>query len=177
MEMIYRIIKYITFPGAVFKAFLEHLTCRLYEIPAEDIRSLQPNELCGHIEHELVKGRKSFGVCFVPFIIALLSGLIIIAPATFNIIYLGDYNVVSFFLLYFGISILTNMFPLMEDAYSMWESLYSADATAKTYSKILLAIPAAIIYVGALLERFGITFLTSIAFAFGLPYMVASFIG
>lgn len=174
MELIYKIVKYITFPGAVFKAFLEHLTCRLYEIPAEDIRSMQPNELCGHIEHELVRGRKSFGVCFLPFILALISGLVVIAPATMSIMYIGEYNLVSILLLYFGISILTNMFPLMEDAYSMWESLYEEGSTAKKSSKILLAIPAGIIYAGALLERFGITFLTSIAFSFGLPYMIAN---
>ncbi|MEG0978566.1 MAG: hypothetical protein RR911_07080 [Oscillospiraceae bacterium] len=176
MEMIYKIIKYITFPGAIFKAFLEHLTCRMYEIPAEDIRALQPNELCGHIEHELVKGRKSFAMCFMPFILSLLSGLIIITPAALNVMYIGDYNLISILLLYFGISILTNMFPMMEDAYSMWESLYEEGATAKKSSKILLAIPAGIIYAGAILENFGITFLTSIAFSFGLPHIIAAFI-
>lgn len=177
MELIYTIVKYITFPGAVFKAFLEHLTCRLYDIPVEDIRSLQPNELCGHIEHEMVKGRKSFGVCFMPFILSLICGLLIIAPATINVFYFGKYNVISIFLLYFGISLFTNMFPMMEDVYSMWESLYGEESTASMLSKIFLAIPAGIMYAGALLENFGITFLTSIAFAFGLPYIIASFVG
>ncbi len=176
MEMIYTIVKYITFPGAVFKAFLEHLTCRIYEIPVEDIRSLQPNELCGHIEHELVKGRKSFGMCFLPFLLSLLSGLLVITPAAINIIYLGQYNFISIFLFYFGISFLTNMFPMVEDAYSMWESLYGKESTAKKSSKILLAIPASILYIGSLLENFGITFLTSIAFAFWLPHIIETFI-
>lgn len=175
MELIYKIIKYITFPGAVYKAFLEHLTCKLYEVPVEDIRILQPNELCGHIEHELTKGRKSFGICFLPFILSLLSGLIIITPAALSIIYIGNYNLISFFLLYFGISVLTNMFPLMEDAYAMWESLYGKDSTARKSSKILLAIPALILYVGALLENFGITFITSIAFALALPQIISWF--
>ncbi|MFY9198829.1 MAG: hypothetical protein WBK75_01050 [Acutalibacteraceae bacterium] len=176
MEMIYTAIKYITFPGAVFKAFLEHLTCRLYEVPVEDIRSLQPNELCGHIEHELVRGRKSFGVCFLPFILSLICGLLVLTPAAINIIYLGQYNIISIFLMYFGISLLTNMFPMVEDVYSMWESLYGQGSTAKKSSKILLAIPATIMYIGALLENFGITFLTSILFAFVLPNIIASFI-
>ena len=51
-------------------------------------------------------------------------------------------------LLYVGVSFLTNAFPLVEDALNMWSELFSDES--KGVSKVLLAIPAAVMYCGAL---------------------------
>lgn len=174
MELVYRILKYITFPGAILKGIFEHLTCRIYKVPVEDIRSIQPNELCGHIEHEIIKGRGSFGMCFLPFILNLICSLLVLTPATISVVYLEDNNAFSVILMYFGFSFLANIMPLMEDAISMWESLYGQDGSKNMTSKVFLAIPAAILYAGAWLDKFGITFLLSIAFTIALPFIVQS---
>lgn len=178
MELIYRIIKYLTFPGAILKGAFEHLTCRIYKVPVEDIKSMQANELCGHVEHEIVKRKGSFAMCFIPFLFNFLCAIIVLIPATICIVYLNIVNAFSIILMYFGISFLSNLFPLMEDAISMWEGLYSKeDSTPNITSKVLLAIPAAILYAGAWLEKYSISFLIAIGLSTALPYIVAAIIG
>lgn len=173
MDMIYFVIKMITIPGTFVKAFCEQFACKIYEIPVEFPTYIQRNQLCGHVEHELAKDKGSFGVCFIPHILTLISGLVTIIPGAIGIIYLSRIDVVSVILLYFGISILSNTFPLMEDATLMWEKLYDKDSNAKQISKIGLFIPAVIMYYGSRLEYLGVTFITSIAFAFCIPQLVA----
>lgn len=173
MGIIYYIIKIITWPGTLLKAFMEHLTCRVYEIPVEYAKYMQKNELCGHIEHMLAPHKGSFGLCFLPHFISLICGFIFVLSSSINIIYLGKSNLFSWIFIYLGISCLTNCFPLLEDAIHMWDNLYGENSEAKTVSKILLAPFAAVMYIGAHLEKYGLTLLTSIAFAYALPYLLA----
>lgn len=173
MGIIYYIIKIITWPGTLLKAFMEHLTCRVYEIPVEYAKYMQKNELCGHIEHMLAPRKGSFGLCFLPHFISLICGFIFVLSSSINIIYLGKSNLFSWIFIYLGISCFTNCFPLLEDAIHMWDNLYGENSEAKTVSKILLAPFAAVMYIGARLEKYGLTLLTSIAFAYALPYLLA----
>lgn len=173
MGLIYFIIKILTFPGTMFKAFMEHLACRMFGVPVEYSKYIQKNELCGHVEHMLSEKKGSFGICFMPHIVMLFCGLCFIIPSSMNLFYLGKQNLFSYIFIYFGLSFLMNCFPLVEDAVNMWEHLFGKESNSKLVSKIFLAIPAAIMYAGAYLEKYCITFFTSIAFAYGLPYLIA----
>lgn len=175
MVTLYEILKMITFPGALLKGFLEHLFCRIFKIPVEYSDYMQRNELCGHVEHLLTPHKGSFAICFGPHIIMGLLGCFIAFPGAMGLFYIGSFNWLSVILLYVGISFLMNAFPLVEDALNMWSELYSSDS--KGISKVLLAIPAAIMYCGAYLERYCVTLLTSCAFAYFLPWIVAFFVG
>lgn len=175
MVILYEILKILTFPGALLKGFLEHLFCRIYKVPVEYSDYMQRNELCGHVEHLLAPHKGSFGICFGPHLIMLLLGLIVTFPASVNLFYLGTFSWLSVILLYVGVSFLFNCFPLVEDALNMWEELFS-DAS-KPASKVLLAVPAAVMYAGAYLERYCVSFLTTLAFAYVLPWIVAWIIG
>ena len=176
MGVIYYIIKFIAFPGTLFKAFLEQLVCRMYEIPVEYVKYMRRNEMCGHIDHLLAEKKGSFGICFLPHIIMLIFGLSFLIPSTMNLFYLGKTNIFSVIFVYLGISFLVNCFPLIEDAINMWDKLYGEDSSSKLIVKILLAVPAAIMYAGAYLERYCVSLITSIAFAYGLPYIMAGII-
>lgn len=173
MEVVYAIIKIITFPGTILKGFFEQLACRIYKIPVTNNDYIQTNELCGHVEHDLVRGKKSFAVCFLPFILNLLAGLAITTPATVLIFYIDKssvvFSIIAYFAAYLGISLLVNMFPLIEDSLSMWESLYGKESTATMVSKILLAPFAVILLCGSYLERYCITLITSLILAYYLP--------
>lgn len=175
MVIVYEIIKFLTFPGALLKGFLEHLFCRIYRVPVEYSDYMQRNELCGHVEHLLAPHKGSFGICFGPHLIMLLLGLVISFPGAMDLFYLGTFNWLSVILLYVGISFLTNAFPLVEDALNMWGELFSAES--KTVSKVLLAVPAAIMYAGAYLEKYGLTLLTGAACAYVLPWLLALLVG
>ena len=175
MVILYEIIKILTFPGALLKGFLEHLFCRIYKVPVEYSDYMQRNELCGHVEHLLAPKKGSFGICFGPHLIMLILGLVIAFPGAMQLFYIGTFSWLSVILLYVGVSFLVNCFPLVEDALNMWEHLFSAES--KPVSKVLLAVPAAVMYAGAYLERYCVTLLTGLAFAYVLPWIVAWIVG
>ncbi len=174
MGLMYFILKIVSFPGTMFKAFMEHLACRMYGVPVEFSKYIQKNELCGHVEHLLAPKRGSFGICFLPHIVTLICGIAFTVPAAMNLFYLGKVNVFSCIFIYMGLSFLMNLFPMIEDAVNMWENLFSKDT--KIVLKIFLAVPAAVMYAGAYLERYCVTLLTTLGFAYGVPYFIALFI-
>lgn len=184
MKIVYLIVKYITIVGTFLQAFFEHLTCRLYGVLIEDGRYLRSNEMCGHIEHELLKKRSTiFGVCFFPFLFNLLFGLVLTGVGSMNIFCLGEFftstgmvHFANFLFLWVGISCLTNLFPQMEDALALKEALYGKDSHLNIVLKILAAPIFAILYAGAYLQQWGVTLLTSIGFSFLMPLIFRSFL-
>lgn len=176
MGTITLILKILTFPGSLTKAFLEQVACRLFNIPVEFSKYFQKNELCGHIEHLLAPKKGSFGVCFFPHIIMLILSLAFSIPSAMNLVYLGKVNWFGVLFFYLGISCLMNLFPLIEDATNMWEQLFGEESESKLIVKILLAVPAAIMYAGSYVEHYFASILTSLGFYYAIPYIVAIFI-
>jgi len=176
MVTLYWILKYITFPGSLLKGFLEHLFCRIYKIPVEYGEYMQRNELCGHVEHSLAPKKGSFALCFGPHILMLLCGLVTLFPASIGLFYLGVLTPANVILLYIGTCFLFNCFPLYEDALNMWDHLFGEHSTAKGASRVFLSIPAVILRAGAWLEQYGISFLTTLVFAYFLAFIVARFL-
>lgn len=182
MNVIYLIVKYITVPATYMKAFLEHMTLRIYEVLIEDGRYLRANEMCGHIEHEFIKKRSvSFGVCFFPFLFNLIFGIVFISVGALNVYYLGEFfaksgnvKIINFIFLWLGISFLTNLFPQLEDAITLKELIYGGNSNL--FVKIIAAPVFAVLYCGAYLEKWGVTFLTSIAFSFAVPSIYSAFL-
>ncbi|MDE5993935.1 MAG: hypothetical protein K2G60_00305 [Oscillospiraceae bacterium] len=176
MRIIYVIVKLLTFPGAMTHAFFEHMSCRICKVLVDDARTLRTDEMLSHIEHELVKRRgASFDICFIPFLFNLFFGITILSSASVAVLYLGSYkNALLWFLLYMGIAFLTNLFPQMEDILMLKENIYNSKTNIVL--KILASPFYAVFYIGAQLERFGLTLLTSIGFAFVLPYILGLFI-
>lgn len=181
MSILYVIVKYITVVGTFMKAFFEHMTMRIYEVLVEDGRYLRPNEMCGHIEHEIIKKRSvSFGVCFFPFLFNLILGLMFVCVGAMNIYYVGEFfsstgvvKIVNFLFLWLGISMLTNLFPQVEDAITLKELIYKKKTNI--FVKIIAAPIFAILYCGAYLEKWGVTLLTSVGFSLAVPYIIGSF--
>lgn len=179
MKIIYVISKYVTFPGSFSKGFLEHVVCRLLgvNIYAAD-KYVSRNELSGHVAVLPPKGvLKSFFVCFLPGLLNFLIGaagyfcslfMLGLLGVGFNDAFSGLRLPLFFvycFFLWFGGSFMCNLFPYIEDAQHMWQTLYSAESKAGAFAKIVLFIPAAIIFVGSYLEKYGITLVVNIALA------------
>lgn len=182
MKIVYLIVKYVTVVGTFLQAFFEHLTCRMYEILIEDGRYLRANEMCGHVEHEFIRRRgAAFGICFFPFLFNLLFGLALTSVGAMNIYSLGEFftitgapHLLNFLFLWVGISCLTNLFPQVEDALVLKELIYKGKTNI--FLKILAAPIFAILYVGAYLQKWGVTLLTSVAFSFAIPMIFRSFL-
>lgn len=180
MTTVYVIVKYLTFPGAILHSFFEHVCCRWFKIMVDDARPIQANEMAGHVDHELVKRKgPSFDFCFIPFLFNFLIGLFTMAYATVTIYYFKRFTeLFSWICLYIGISCLTNLFPQIEDVMMIKENFYIKKNGKKkgTVSKVLIAPFYAILYVGAKLEKLGLTLLTSIAFSFAVPSIFGLFV-
>ena len=164
MTTLYVIIKYFTIVGTFTKAFFEHLSCRIYEVLIEDGRYLAPTEMCGHVEH-----------------FNLILGLVFTSVGALNVLHLGEFftasgkiNILNYVFLWLGISFLTNLFPQMEDALTLKELIYNKETNL--FVKIIAAPIFAILYCGAKLERYGLTLITSILFAFVLPSIYGLFL-
>lgn len=165
MTTLYIITRFITCPGAMIRAFIEQLICRTHKTAVEDNRYLRKDELCSHVEHEFMpKAGSAFEICFVPMLIQLVLAFIVAAPASFNLLYLGSFSFPTGLLdvacLWVGFSLLVNCFPSIEDAMNMIDKLYHGEANI--FQKIIFAVGAGICYVGAYLERYCLTFLSSL---------------
>lgn len=162
MTVLYIIGRIITIPGAYLKAFCEHLVCRILGIPTGEPRYLRLDEMLGHIEHDLPSGAgKNFLFCALSGIINTLLGLPMLLTGTLGLFYLGvgyagDEKSPVFWvyliMLYFGIALLSNIFPLAEDALYTWSLVF--DEKTPLITKVLLAVPCAVLVGGAYLERY-----------------------
>ena len=176
MRIIYVIIKALTLPGAMLHAFFEHLCCRTSKIMIDDERVVRFDEMMSHVDHDLVKRKgASFDICFIPFFFSLVLGSMILMYGSTSIIYFGRLaDIFGWICLYLGISVLTNLFPQIEDVMMLKENYFTADE--KKITKVFLAPLYGIFWLGARLEKFGLTLLTSIGFAFLMPYILGLFV-
>lgn len=154
------IIKLITFPGAFLHMFWEQLTCNLYDARVEQTMAVQLNEMCGHVEHDFMKTRgEQFLVCFLPFLFNLLLGALLSGTAIAKLFVLGEETAVFYIMLWTGGSLLTNLFPLIEDAMKLWERIFFDETPVSV--KILYAPICAVLYGGAYLNTYGVTLFTT----------------
>lgn len=177
MTAVYIVIKYLTFPGTILHAFFEHMCCRWFKILVDDARVIQPTEIIGHVDHELVKRKgPSFDICFIPFLFNLLVGVLTMSYATITIFYMKRLSeAFSWICLYLGVSCLTNLFPQIEDVMMIKENFFN-NGKKGIVTKILIAPIYAILWLGARLERWCVTLFTSVAFAFVLPMILGLFL-
>lgn len=166
MTGLYIFFKYLTAPGALVRGMWEQTVCRFSKVPVEDNRYLRGDEMSSHIEHELMpSARSAFAMCFVPFFFSMLGAFIFgLIPTTmllwlqFRGLALGISCAVSY---WFAFSLFCNAFPLIEDAMHMMDKVYHS---GNILQKIFYAPGAAIVYAGAYLEKYCITFLLAIVF-------------
>ncbi len=175
MSMLYVLGKAFNLPGAYLKTFWEHLVCRVLGLPIETEDYLTFDERLGHVEHEFPETLpKAFLLCWLPGLFNRIIGVPMFIAGAVNILYLGvrpldvqtgeRVGVFYFYLilLYLGIAFLTNVFPLVEDAMLLWEKLYGKESNAKMIWKILLFIPASVMYGGAYAEQYSGTVILAV---------------
>ena len=164
MTALYIASKIITFPGAYIKGFWEHLTCKLLGVPVETSAYLRLDEACGHALHGFAqKGWPAYLIATGPAFMNFNIGLWIFLAGFMNLKFLGLTPVDSvglfifyIFMTYLGISMLCNVFPLVEDAMNLYELLYK-QKKGNAVGRILAFIPSVIAYAGAYLEKYCIT--------------------
>ena len=174
MSGLYILTRYLTFPGALVRALWEQIVCRIAGVPMEDTRALRRDELCSHIEHELMpRSRGAFAVCFVPaFFNALLAFLLAIGPVlglfVFQMTGIAG-MIVNIFAYWFAFSLYVNSYPSVEDALNMRHKVYREGTILQ---KIVYTPGFIFLFLGAYLERYCITFLLALA---GMILLIVKF--
>lgn len=171
MTKLYIASKYVAFIGAYLRGFWEHLTCRVLRLPIEAPGYLRIDEACGHVEHAMAqKGFAAYLMATGPGFMNLATGLPIFTAGFFNLKYMGITrfdSVASFCLyvamVYVGISMLCNVFPLVEDAMNLYGALY-LQKKGVAVGRILAFIPSVVSYAGAYAEKYCLTLLFWIIF-------------
>ncbi len=174
MSTVYVITRYITFFGAYLRTFWEHVACRLCNVGAEDIRAFKNGEMCGHVEHEIVKKTShSFLICWLPFTMNFFLGCMLLLTGSYKLIYIGQNDsLINYAMFWLGLSCLANCAPSFEDVVTFKENLYSGDNFTH---KLVLSPFFGVFYAMSFVERFGITLLLSIGFSIAFPYMFSVF--
>lgn len=171
MTALYIASKILTFPGAYIKGFWEQLTCKLLGLPVEVPGYLRIDEACGHVEHALPKkGFAAYLIATGPAFMNFNIGFWIFLAGFLNLRFMGitPNDSLGLFIMYVvmtyvGISMLCNVFPLVEDAMNLYELLYK-QKKGNVVGRIFAFIPAVITYAGAYLEKYCITVILWIVF-------------
>ncbi len=164
MNILYVITRFITFPGALVRAMWEHLVCRVCGVPVEDNRTFRNDELCSHIEHDLMpNARGAFAVCFVP---AFMNGLLALFLAWAPVLGLFAFEmtgtasrIINIVAYWFALSLFVNSFPSIEDALNMKEKVYK---NGNIFQKIFYTPGFLGCIAGAYLERYLVSFVASV---------------
>ncbi|MEE1504496.1 MAG: hypothetical protein UGF89_09670 [Acutalibacteraceae bacterium] len=175
MINLYVATRVLTVFGTIMRAFWEQVACRLCGIPVEDVRAFKVSELCGHIEHELIKNKKhSFIICWLPFTLNFILSVCFLLSGAYRVIYVGDVKTItSWVFLWLGVSFAANCVPSFEDVLSFKENFYNSET--KTIVKVLLAPFFAVVYGFSILERYSLTFVVAILFALVFPKIANMF--
>lgn len=171
MTALYIASKILTFPGAYVKGFWEHLTAKLLGLPVEIPGYLRIDEACGHAEHTMAKkGFSAYLMATGPGFMNFMSGFWLFFAGFMNLRYMGitHYDSIPLFALYVimtyvGISMLCNIFPLVEDAMNLFDLLYR-QKKGNIIGRIFAFIPTVITYAGAYLEKYCVTVVLVIVF-------------
>lgn len=164
MTALYIASKILTFPGAYIKGFWEHLTCKLLGLPVESEGYLRLDEACGHVEHAFPKkGWPAYLIATGPGFMNFNIGLWIFLAGFLNLYYLGVTPadsivrfIVYILMIYVGLSMLCNIFPLVDDAMNLYDLLYK-QKKGNIIGRILAFLPAVTVYIGAYIEKYGIS--------------------
>lgn len=168
MTTVYVVTRVLTFFGTFLRAFWEHVVCRICKIPAEDIRAFKFDELCGHVEHELInKTSHAFLMCWLPFTLNFTMGTMFLLTGAYRVFYIGEISLTSLGVLWLGISCIANCAPSFEDMLSLKDCIYGGKNKAL---KVILAPFFGVVCAMACLEKYSLTFVLSIVYAVVFPH-------
>lgn len=146
------LISIVTFPGVIVHELAHQLFCRLCRVAVLDVCYFRFENPVGYVIHE--KPKNSYQQILIgigPFLFNTIIGGLIAIPAAVPIlnfdVKLGQGTLVSYFLVWLGVSIAMHSFPSTGDAASMWESIKSKDT--HIIAKIVGAPIVLLIYIGA----------------------------
>lgn len=150
-------ISVLTFPGVIVHELAHQLFCRWCKVPVFGVKYFQLKSPTGYVIHERTSNpMKNFLTATGPFFVNTILGMLIVIPASIDILYLDGLNtqlngmtyLVNLVLLWLGFSIMMHAFPSTADAKSLNECVLK-NPEVPMIAKIFVAPVILLIYIGA----------------------------
>lgn len=166
------LISIVTFPGVIVHEAAHMLFCRLRGIAVLDVCFFRVGNPAGYVLHEPIENfNTAFLVSVGPFIINSLLCVFFCFPALVPMRVFNDANLLSYFMVWLGVSIGMHAFPSTQDAKVLWN-----DARKAVKNRQLLAIISfplvVVIYIANILRFFWLDYLYGIGIGLVLPGML-----
>lgn len=167
------IISIVTFPGVIIHELAHQIFCYLCGLKVYEVKYFQKSNPCGYVIHERTDHPgKIFLTSMGPFFINTLIGILIILPASIEVIAFEDYrNILSLILGWLGFSILMHAFPSTGDAKVMVDGIIK-NPKVGIVPKILAAPFILLVYAGAIGSVFWIDAIYAAAVAMLIPNLL-----
>lgn len=167
------IISVITFPGVIVHELAHQLFCYLCGLKVYEVKYFQFSNPCGYVIHEGTDNPlKIFLTSMGPFFVNTILGLLIITPASIEVIAFDQYNnVLVLAIAWLGFSILMHAFPSTGDAKVMVDGILRNERVG-ILPKILAAPFVLLVYIGAIGSVFWLDAIYAGAVAMLIPNLL-----
>ena len=168
------LIALVTFPGVIVHEAAHLLFCRLRGLAVFEVCFFRVGNPAGYVIHERTENFTSlFLVSTGPLIINSLLCFLVCFPAFVPMKIFDQSSLLSYFLIWVGISIGMHAFPSTQDATSLWSA--AKDSIRSGNLLALAGFPLVVlIYIANILSIFWFDYLYGIALGFGLPSYLLS---
>jgi predicted small integral membrane protein len=167
------IISILTFPGVIVHELAHQLFCYICNLKVYEVKYFQFRNPNGYVIHESTENPgKVFVTSMGPFFINTILGLLIILPASIEVVAFKEYtNILNLILAWLGISILMHAFPSTGDAKVMVQQILK-NKNVSIVAKILSAPFILLVYIGAIGSVFWLDLIYAVAIAMLLPNLL-----
>lgn len=163
------VITILTFPGVIVHEFAHMLFCKIRGVAVLDVCFFRVGNPAGYVVHEETNDfTTTFLIAVGPFIVNSLLCMIICFPALFPIRIFGVEDMLSYALLWLGISIGMHSFPSTGDAFILFQQAKKAVSSLDPLAIISYPLVIAI-YAANALKFFWLDYIYGLAIGLGLP--------
>lgn len=166
------LITLLTFPGVIVHEAAHMLFCRLRRVAIFDACFFRFGNTAGYVVHEQVQDFTSiFLISMGPFFVNSLLCVFFCLPTMIPVRVFGQAGLLSYFLLWLGLSIGMHAFPSTQDAKVLWQSAKRSAALRNPLAIISLPLVVAI-YAANILRFFWLDYAYGVAIGVGLPDLI-----
>jgi hypothetical protein len=166
------LITLLTFPGVIVHEAAHMLFCRLRRVAVFDACFFRIGNPAGYVIHEGVQDFTSmFLISMGPFIVNSIICIFFCLPAMIPVRVFGHTSLLSYFLLWVGLSIGMNAFPSTQDANVLWRSARRSAALKNPLAIVSFPL-VVLLYVANILRFFWLDYAYGVAIGLVLPEMI-----
>lgn len=167
-----QLVALATFPGVIIHETAHMWFCKLRGVAVLDVCFFRVGNPAGYVAHEEIENfTTAFLVSVGPFIVNSLLCMFICFPAFIPMRIFGVADILSYFLLWLGISIGMHAFPSTGDGYALYQHAKKAASSGSVLA--ILSFPVVVlIYLANIGSVFWLDYLYGLGIGLGLPALI-----